>query len=105
MYTDRVVSAGARVLSAPFTHSSAVRRSEGTTADFLAEIRSGGAATCLTWLLRSPLCALDRAARIVASEVDEHNIAMRRCNDCFFAATTPDEREHDTLITAVNLSI
>ncbi len=46
-----------------------------------------------------------RAAGIVASEVDEHNIAMRRCNDCFFAATTPDEREQDTLITAVNLSI
>lgn len=39
----------------------------------------------------------------VVSEVDEHNVAMRRCNDCFQAATAASAHDHELLLTAVRL--
>jgi hypothetical protein len=40
---------------------------------------------------------------VVTSEVDEHNIAMRRCNDCFDAASAPSRDEPEFLLTAVRV--
>ncbi len=52
--------------------------------------------------------ALRRCARsdvaIMASEVDVHNTAMRRCNDCFGASTRPEMTDPDLLLSVVRLA-